>query len=88
MHTKHLEKVAALGPHFDALLLWGNVLNKLGHFYTDTSFFNDANDKFQRAKGLLADHKHATGEFYWKWGHCWHQQGNISRRSIGLQPSH
>ncbi|CCB86422.1 MULTISPECIES: tetratricopeptide repeat protein [Parachlamydia] len=68
---------------FHAWRAWGAILMEMGAFYHDTSHFEEAEEKFQKASQVTGTcTEHELGAFYWEWGLCGAQHGKISGEAI------
>ena len=75
-----LEKAITLDPAFiNAWHAWGNVLVRIGVFYQEYSYLQQADDKFSHVEKICASTGyHPSEKFYWHWGVCCFCQGKQS----------
>lgn len=75
-----LEKATRLDPSFmSAWHSWGNILVRIGVFYDDAIYFQQADEKFFEAERLSKKTSCALSEsLYWHWGICWYHLGKHS----------
>ncbi|MBB65001.1 MAG: hypothetical protein CMO81_08035 [Waddliaceae bacterium] len=72
------EAVSLDKTHFEAWVLWGQVLVFLAIEDERYEYFSLAEEKFQKAEELCEDHEGDRGVFLWRWGQCWDCQGHVS----------
>lgn len=79
-----LQTALQLNPDLvDAWHAWGNVLVKIGIFYEDALYFQQADEKFAQAESLMKQQAvNASAAFYWHWGVCWYYLGKHSGEAV------
>lgn len=81
-----LTHLHSLNPHFfekhlPSFVLWGNILLSLGRALSDSSFFAQASEKFEKAAALFESHSlydQRAQQLYWDWGETWIHLGKSS----------
>ena len=84
---KMFQTVTMLKPDFfDAWYGWANTLVRMGSFYNETIYFQDANQKFIEAESLSEACKEKDlRAFYWHWGVNWYQLGKVSGEAVDFK---
>lgn len=79
-----LDKATQLDPAFiSAWHSWGNILVRIGVFYDDAVYFQQADEKFTEAQRLSQEtNTKLTESLYWHWGICWYHLGKHSGEAV------
>lgn len=84
-----LKGATELNPgFFDAWHSWGEVLLKLGLFFQDQAYFEEALEKFLQAEALIeAAPRQKMADFYHKFGRLWYQLAKTSGEACDFSES-
>lgn len=79
-----LGKATDLDPaFFNAWHSWGNILVRIGAFYDDPIYYQQADEKFAEAERLRPQaNLQVAGSLYWQWGICWYFLGKQSGEAV------
>lgn len=79
-------KATKLEPkHYDAWFKWAYALLLLGELKSDPEMLQESLRKFEMAYSLRLDLQGMeAADFYWRWGHCWHNIGKLSGEAIDI----
>lgn len=71
---------------YDGWCLWAYTLVRLGLYYREASYFQDANNKFIETERIMrAQNETMFAENYWQWGVCWYALGRFSGEALDFR---